>query len=415
MEARADHGARRPQPPPSERADRGAFERAPARRGNRGIGRRQRDGAKQRSQGRHRRPAETRSDEDRRGAERAQDQGEPGTPGDRGDQRDREAPRAKSGELGHAQADERLGVRLDGAGRRGHRASGVERRRRSLQVAAKPLGTGARGGTRIQTGIDAADEPGREVGTVRRERRHRPTDLQGGLGRVRSRHRVRPRPAFVQRQGQGIDVSGPVHGLPRRLLRGHVGERPHDLPGGGQRWGAGQRRDSEVHQLRAPSGPRIGPHDHVVRLQVSVDHAAPMGMSEGGADVGPELGDLAVRQLARARELRQRRALDQLRDQDRPAVLRAQLVQRDDARVVQARRRLGLAQHALGVGAHDLLDGDLALEALVEGAVDGAHASRSHPLEDPEAPHRQLAHHFSFSFAALRRAPAPRRNPPCGG
>ena len=53
-----------------------------------------------------------------------------------------------------------------------------------------------------------------------------------------------------------------------------------------------------------------------------------------------------------------------------------------------------------GVRAGDLLDRDLALQALVEGPVDGAHATRSHALEDPEATHDQLAHHSGFSFAA---------------
>ena len=56
-----------------------------------------------------------------------------------------------------------------------------------------------------------------------------------------------------------------------------------------------------------------------------------------------------------------------------------------------------------GVGAGDLLDGDLALEPLVEGAVDRSHATRPDALEDPEAIHHHLAHHSDLGFAAGAR------------
>ena len=66
---------------------------------------------------------------------------------------------------------------------------------------------------------------------------------------------------------------------------------------------------------------------------------------------------------------------------------------------------MGLTGHPGGVGARDLLDRDLALEALVEGAVHRAHAARADPLDAPKAPHDQLAHHSN-----LRRSPSRAHN-----
>ena len=145
-----------------------------------------------------------------------------------------------------------------------------------------------------------------------------------------------------------------------------------------------------------------------------------MGVREGGADVHAELGGVAVAELAAFSQLGQRRALDQLADQERPPVRRAELVQGDHPGVVQASGRLRLPQYPSGVGAGDLLHRDLALQALVERPVDRPHAARAHPIEDPEAFHNELAHHSGPTSppalpdppgAATLRAPA---RPPSG-
>ena len=67
-------------------------------------------------------------------------------------------------------------------------------------------------------------------------------------------------------------------------------------------------------------------------------------MVERLAEVGADLADLAVAELAVASELVEGGALDQLGDEQRVAVLLAHLVEGDDAGVVEPRRRLGLAQ-----------------------------------------------------------------------
>src|SRR5690606_20156192 len=84
---------------------------------------------------------------------------------------------------------------------------------------------------------------------------------------------------------------------------------------------------------------------------------------------------------------------------------------RRDRRVVEPRRRLRLAQHAFGPRPLDLLDRDLALEALVEGAVDDAHAARADSLEQAEALHHQLSRHTGFPLRRLQPPSCPRRAP----
>ena len=81
--------------------------------------------------------------------------------------------------------------------------------------------------------------------------------------------------------------------------------------------------------------------------------------------------------------------------------------------MVEAGGRLRLAQDAPRVGARDLLHRDLALEALVEGPIDGAHAPRADPVEDPEASHDELTHHSGSSFAADGPDPPGARKASC--
>ena len=108
-----------------------------------------------------------------------------------------------------------------------------------------------------------------------------------------------------------------------------------------------------------------------------MDDAALVGVAERVAEVLADLGDVAVGHSALARDAVERLSLDQLGDQERVAVALAQLIERDDRWVVEASRRLGLAQDAIGARGLDLLDRDLALEALVEGLVDRCPSRRS--------------------------------------
>ena len=223
-----------------------------------------------------------------------------------------------------------------------------------------------RGSASRQASICATSGSGRS-GRPDAERRQGLADLAGGLGRSAARDGVLARPRLVEGERERVDVRLGAGVVALGLLGRHVGERADDLAGRGERRGARDRGDSEVHELRAAALRSERADDRVLRLHVAVDDAALVGVAERVAEVLADLGDVAVGDGALARGAVERLSLDELGDEEGVAVALAQLVQRDDRRVVEARRRLGLAQDAIGARGLDLLDRDLALEALVEG------------------------------------------------
>ncbi len=100
-------------------------------------------------------------------------------------------------------------------------------------------------------------------------------------------------------------------------------------------------------------------------------------------DFRADFQDLIERQRAFAEAIGERLALEIFHDQEVHAVLRADVVQRADVGMIQRRNRAGLALHALfqfGVGGKMIgenLDGDVASEAGVAGAVHLAHSTRT--------------------------------------
>ena len=156
--------------------------------------------------------------------------------------------------------------------------------------------------------------------------------------------RVLAAPALIQRQGQRVDVGLGSGRAALRLLGRHVGEGAEHVAGRGQRGTVSEPGDAEIHQLGAWLA--LGDLD-VLRLDVAVDDPAGVGVVERLAEIGADLADLAVAELALAGEPGQGRAVDQLGDQQRVAVLLAHLIEGHDAGVVEAGRGLGLAQHPL--------------------------------------------------------------------
>ena len=77
-----------------------------------------------------------------------------------------------------------------------------------------------------------------------------------------------------------------------------------------------------------------------------MDDATSVRVRKRVAQVGGDLGDVAVAKPAALVQPRQRRPGDQLGDQQRVTVPLAELVQGDDPRVVEACGGLRLAEHA---------------------------------------------------------------------
>jgi len=134
----------------------------------------------------------------------------------------------------------------------------------------------------------------------------------------------------------------------------------------------------------------VGKHQ-VGRLDVTVHDAPGMGVIEGFADIGPDLGDLAIAEEPPVYQAPDRVTLDQLADQEGPPSLGSELVvseleKRDDARMVEPRGRFCLAadpRTTAPVGFDDL-DGHVPLEAPIPGPIDRAEASTAEAVFDLE-------------------------------
>ena len=161
----------------------------------------------------------------------------------------------------------------------------------------------------------------------------------------------------------------------------------------GQRRRPGDPRDAEVHQLRAPADSADLAHDHVLGLDVAVNDTAVMGVDERLAEVGDDLGDVAVAEIPGGLELGEGLARHQLADEDGAPLVFAKLVKGDDCRVVQPCGRLRLTHDPIGVAQAQLLDRDLALQTLVERPIDRSHAARTDALEEAETLHHEMLTH----------------------
>ncbi len=245
----------------------------------------------------------------------------------------------------------------------------------------------------LQAGVDRVGEALGEVGPMLAQRRHALADPARGLGRRAPGGGVHPGPAFVGGEPQGVDVGLGTHALALGLLGRHVGQRSHHLAGCREALRAGDAGDPEVHQLGAAPRGLLVAHDHVLGLDVAVDDAALVRVREAVAEIGRDLGHVAVAEPAIGPQAGQGGARDELGHEDRPSIALAELVERDDRRMVEARGGLSLAQDAVGIRGEDLLEGDLALQALVKGPVHRAHPPGADPLDHPESAHHQLVRH----------------------
>ena len=264
-------------------------------------------------------------------------------------------------------------------------------------------------GPRRQAGVDRVGQLAGQVGAQATQAAGAAADRPRGGGGVGAAVRVLAAPALVEHQRQRVDV-GLGAGRPALgLLRRHVGEGADDVSRGGQGRPVGEPGDPEVHQL----GPLFAVavalgHLDVLGLDVAVDDAARVGVVERLAEIGADLSDLAVAELAGAGKPRQRRALDQLGDQQGVAVLLAHLVERDDARMVEPGGGLRLAQHAAtGLATLlDRLDRHRPLESAVPGLVDNAEAAAADAALDEEAVEDQRTDQSPYDFGVSAVPPA---------
>ena len=152
-------------------------------------------------------------------------------------------------------------------------------------------------------------------------------------------------PALVEHQAQRVDVDLGAGGASLGLLGRHVGEGADDVAGSGQGGGVGEAGDAEVHQLRARLAASVTSTFCGLMSRWTTERScAWSSASQRSAPISPISRSLSVPSRLSPR---QRPAVDQLGDEQGVAVLLAHLIERHDARVVEPRRGLGLAQDPL--------------------------------------------------------------------
>ena len=256
-----------------------------------------------------------------------------------------------------------------------------------LEAAPQPLRVGRTGaGARSRKGGGIGRHLGVEDGQARPQRlglAHHPGDVGDGP----AGDAVRPAAGeqLVEQHAQRVDVGGGGHRLAAHLFGAGVLGRHQLQPGRRRRQrlpghlGIEQLGDAEIEQL----GDAVLGDQHVGRLDVAVDHQVLVRVlhrrGQLQEDVEPRVGV----EHARFGVLDQRRAVDELHHQVRPAVgRRAAVEQPGDVGMVEAGEDLPLGAEAAddGIGVHPALqhlEGDALVERVVvaDGEIDRAHAA----------------------------------------
>ncbi len=199
----------------------------------------------------------------------------------------------------------------------------------------------------------------------------------------------RPVEQLVEDTADGVGVGAAVDGLAPDLLGRHVGGRADDGVGPGQATGVDQQLgDPEVHHLDLADAGDVD----VVRLQVAVDDLVAVSGADGREQL---LGD--VERLVDGHPPlvleggAERLALDELHHDEEGFAVLVEVVDADDARVVQRRDRGCLALEAAAkrriprVDVAEDLDRYGDLEPGVEALVDDSHRAAPELGLDGEA------------------------------
>ena len=229
---------------------------------------------------------------------------------------------------------------------------------------------------------------------MRTERRriaaeNRGAQLESGL----SLERPRARGHFVQHDAQRPDVARHLRHVSAQLLRRHVRQRAHDGPDLRQRaLGLRDGQFSRRHTLRQPEVQHLHApvrrHDHVGAFQIAVHHAALVRMRQRSGELRAVTHHVLDPQRARRHLRAQRLPFDQFHGDVGLAVGLANLVNRADVRMVEARGGPRLTDQAGTRGRivearrREHLDRHVAVEPLVAGAIDLAHPAGANLPDD---------------------------------
>ncbi len=217
---------------------------------------------------------------------------------------------------------------------------------------------------------------------VVRDRGRRPR-LRKDLGMEHARHgpgewRL-PVQQLVEHAAEGIDVGALIDGVALDLLRRHVGGCPDHGSGGRQTAHlADHLGDAEVEDL----GLALGGDEHVVGLQVAVHDAAAVCRTNRRQQLLDQVErDVHSEPAAVVEPVAQRAAFDVLHDDEKRVALGVEVVDADDAGMVESRHRgrftleTGTEVLVLGVALGQHLDGHGKAQTRVHSRVHDAHGA----------------------------------------
>ena len=213
--------------------------------------------------------------------------------------------------------------------------------------------------------------------------------------------RARAAQHLVHNRAEREDVRSPIDQLAAHLLRRHVADRAEDDAGLGGRHlerrsiFAGDRaqlRDAEVEDLHAPF---FGDVD-VLGLQIAVHDPFFVRRRESMRDLQRDVDGFARRNRSAIEAFAERFTFQQLADEKRGAVGVADVVDRQQIRMIEhacgARFLLESLQTLLVAERHrgQNFDGHIAAEASVGGAINRAHTPLADPSGNPVRPEHRV-------------------------
>ena len=203
-------------------------------------------------------------------------------------------------------------------------------------------------------------------------------DLDGGPAAAR----LAPGDHLERHRRQRVTSTAGLTLPPWSCSGGHVGGRAEHRVGVGDVGALDGLRDAEIGQLHRP----VAAQQDVGRLDVAVDDAGGMGVVERIRDRTHDLHRAARLDRAARQDVGERLTVHVFHDEKHGFVVLVDVEDRDEVLVAQRGAELGLALEAARVDVVALarvhaLHGDIAVEPLVVGQVDGRHAARAESLD----------------------------------
>jgi hypothetical protein len=180
---------------------------------------------------------------------------------------------------------------------------------------------------------------------------------------------------LVEHHSEGVQIGAMIDPPALCLLGGHILGCPHQYSGPRQLNLVTRPSDPKVRDL----GPPVRGEQYVARLDVAMDHAAGVGIVQGGGQFPNDPEAFCVANPSRLESLMQGATLQMLHSNVVYSLLLAYIVDGDYVGVIEPGCRAGLslkASQEFGLMPEvrgEYLQGDVALQGRLPGQVDNSH------------------------------------------